>query len=304
MDSVGPLKGEGVQIVSHENAEDANGREFVVYVIRVNWGAGRPWKVKKRYTEFEGLHKRLVQTYGKEQVPKLTRRKLPVGGSKQFLDYRTNRLQTYLRDIIDNWRAWFYMGDKPSGPGTMLEINEFIFDFLDFASNAIIRPPEHAAIEGAGVFFGSPVIKNDSRPVIRPMINGVELKRLVELLKSFDIAEDDAKVDGLGKALSELEAAGKPCFLNVLQTKTLLEHAFFSEVRVLMIELLVPLVQDPDNYRNLHSVIDFDADMDKVAQLFQEQSRKRQRETDIVSVDKPGPATLNPRRRGITITPD
>ena len=272
-----PLRGENVSVAGHSLREDQDG-SHVQYHIEVEWGAGAPWIVFKRYSEFEALHKSLVKFYGNKQVPGFTKKKrLPVGGTSHgFVEKRMLKLEQYLRDVVEQWSMWFQMGEEPlRGPGTMLGVNEFIFMFLEFPLNAIIGTPATASHEGEGFFVPVGTSNTAQSRTFLPLLTGLELASLLAEVKAIDIADDDSKVDCVLEYLTALKEEGKNHRMNIIQLKALLGEVFFQNVRVALIEKLFPLVQDQEHYPKLLCMLDFDDDIKTISRLCQEALRRR-----------------------------
>eukprot|EP01064_Diplonema_japonicum_P011522 TRINITY_DN18930_c0_g1_i1.p1 TRINITY_DN18930_c0_g1~~TRINITY_DN18930_c0_g1_i1.p1 ORF type:complete len:313 (+),score=54.94 TRINITY_DN18930_c0_g1_i1:70-1008(+) len=306
--SLGPLRGDSIAFRAHEYSSN---KQHILYVIRVEWGAGSPWSVKKRYSDFEQLHRQLNDVYGKQQVPELPRKKkIPIGGmATGFVDRRMVKLQMYLRNIIDQSGIWFKMNSDTQaaasqGPiSATLGINDIIFEFLEFASNAIMSKPQ-TVIEGEGVTVVSPSDLTKPNPQIKvlPMMSGVELAALQEKLSDVPLFDDDDKPDILKAEMSELRRNGMTTYINILQAKTLVKEAFLSNNRLDIALHLVPLIQDPHNYPQLVELIDFDAQVDEVTGAFSEHIKRRHRESlNATLADLQSPPV--PRKRGITVTP-
>ena len=312
MENLPPLRGEDVTIVSHEKEASDRGefgpKSHVVYILEVVWGGGQPWNVKKRYSEFEDFHKRCVHVYGSRQVPNLPKKKkIPVGGTaKKYVAKRTLKLQMYLREVIDQCHVWFTMTDeKLSGPGDILGINDILFDFLEFARYAIISKPQNPVIEGDGVAFISKTRNRETtarRPLVLPMMNGMELNSVVADISKTDLCNDDERLSIVSSTLSKLRSEGKSTYINILQAKTIVQEVFFGENRLGMCRMLAPLVQDPENYKKLSECIDFDEDIATLAEIFEEQVKTRDSQVSNNSIitisdgDKPVS-----RMRGIPI---
>eukprot|EP01060_Flectonema_neradi_P035809 TRINITY_DN6692_c0_g1_i1.p1 TRINITY_DN6692_c0_g1~~TRINITY_DN6692_c0_g1_i1.p1 ORF type:complete len:316 (+),score=39.71 TRINITY_DN6692_c0_g1_i1:92-1039(+) len=314
MDNLPPLRGEDVTIVSHEKEASDKGefgpKSHVVYIIEVVWGGGLPWKVKKRYSEFEEFHKRCVHVYGSRQVPNLPKKKkIPVGGTaKKYVAKRTLKLQMYLREVIDQCHVWFTMTDEQlSGPGKILGINDILFDFLEFARYAIISKPQTPVIEGDGVAFISKPRHRETavrRPLVLPMMNGMELNNIIELVSKVDLCDDDSRLTIVSSAFEQLRSEGKSTYINILQAKTIIQEVFFGENRLSMCRMLAPLVQDPENYNKLGECIDFDEDVATLADIFDEQIKVRDSQVSNNSIvglrDEDRPVS---RMRGVPIAP-
>ena len=302
-----PMQGENVSVRGHSKRKDEEGSEHVQYNIEVEWGAGSPWMVYKRYSEFEMLHKTLQSVYGKEQVPTFPKKKrLPVGhSSERFLEKRMLKLEQYLREVADQWSMWFQMEGKVTGPGTMLGISEHLFDFLEFSQHAIICAPASGGVEGEGFF----VAERDAaaaaqQPKVVPLLTGLELSSLLTSMRDVDITEDDERVPVVTDHLERLRGEGKACSLNVLQAKTLLGEAFFQSTRLQLLQKILPAIQDPHKYPALLVAFDIDEDVEAAARLFEEYNRRRERRllsgSPLADLSPTFPAR---RERGTTLAP-
>eukprot|EP01059_Diplonema_ambulator_P004803 TRINITY_DN14544_c0_g1_i1.p1 TRINITY_DN14544_c0_g1~~TRINITY_DN14544_c0_g1_i1.p1 ORF type:complete len:330 (+),score=80.24 TRINITY_DN14544_c0_g1_i1:45-992(+) len=307
-EGLGPLRGDSVAFISHEYSSN---KQHILYVIRVEWGGGEPWKVRKRYSDFEALHKSLLSVYGKQQVPEMPRKKrIPVGGmASGFVDKRMIKLQMYLRNVIDQCGIWFKMNDEHpmigQGPGAMLGINDFLFEFLEFSSNAIISKPQ-TAIEGDGVTVlpGTETIDFTHASQIRvlPMMTGTDLAALQAKLSQVPLIHDDLRPATLKSELENRKSKGQTIYINSLQATSLVKEAFLSSNRLAIALELAPLVQDPQNYHQIAELIDFDAQIEKLSKTFSDYIKKRHRESMNISMaDMADPPV--PRKRGITVTP-
>eukprot|EP01061_Rhynchopus_euleeides_P014236 TRINITY_DN24692_c0_g1_i1.p1 TRINITY_DN24692_c0_g1~~TRINITY_DN24692_c0_g1_i1.p1 ORF type:complete len:313 (+),score=95.61 TRINITY_DN24692_c0_g1_i1:149-1087(+) len=271
-----PLRGDNVSVTGHSIREDGEG-SHVQYHISVEWGAGGPWKVYKRYSEFESFHKILMKFYGKQQVPAFTKKKrLPVGGTSHgFVEKRMVKLEQYLREVVEQWPMWFQMGEeKRVGPGSVLGINEFIFEFLEFSKYAQIGLPATAAHEGEGVFVAvGPQAGGKGGHL--PLLTGAALSHLVSEVRGVDLSDDDSKVGVITRHLSSLQERQQDYLINVIQLKSLLDEVFFQSTRGALLTALLPFVQDPENFSRLLPAFDFDEDIKHVTKLFQDQVRRR-----------------------------
>eukprot|EP01062_Namystynia_karyoxenos_P066899 TRINITY_DN6081_c0_g1_i1.p1 TRINITY_DN6081_c0_g1~~TRINITY_DN6081_c0_g1_i1.p1 ORF type:complete len:410 (+),score=168.44 TRINITY_DN6081_c0_g1_i1:76-1230(+) len=265
-----PLQGDHISIVGYDKGRSEEGpisTTHLLYIIEVSWGSGSPWQLRKRYTDFEEFHKRLLYHFGPKQVPYLTgKKKLPVGQtSPKFAEKRTRKLQNYLREVCDSMYSWFLMSDDvPKGPGEEIGVSPLFFEFFEFATYAQIPTPAAPDLSPRRVVKARQVGKS----VLLPLMCGTDFESLLAAVRAHDLSEDDDKVHTFASGVSAMRAQGKCVDINCVQGRSIIDEVFFSDVRVEMCREVVPLIQDPENKRRLLDGIDFDDDLVVVERLF------------------------------------
>jgi regulator of vacuolar morphogenesis len=106
---------QGIQIEGHEERTDP--KPHVVYCIKVQTHL-KPWRVWRRYSEFDDLHAELSKALGPPPAPLPPKHSFSVFRSKTepaLLEERRTTLETYLRSIIsskeDKWREHYAFKD-------------------------------------------------------------------------------------------------------------------------------------------------------------------------------------------------
>ena len=100
---------------------------------------GLRWQFSKRYTDFERLHGTLTKLY--PSVPPLTGKLAPwKWNNEEVLQRRKGKINRWISNVLAVCKTWPKTDGKAlrlilQKDGLELEINEYIYDFLDFDQN-------------------------------------------------------------------------------------------------------------------------------------------------------------------------
>jgi len=261
-----------VSLTGFESVDD-----HIEYRIEVTWGE-RPWLVWKRYKDFAALDARLEACYGKRQVPHLTSSHvgaLMKGNSTTFLKRRAQKLEQYLRHVVEYIDHWALVGsshDVGVGWGTVLGINQFLFDFFEIGTKAIMPAPKTAVIKGTSVISASDIERErdalfepPSKEDATRFASENDLDTFLKVLNA--LPSDEDRLYLLERDLPVLTKQGQ-VGLNCVQATAMIRTLYFGDSRVKAIREIVGAVIDVRMLEMLLDAFDFEEDEAVVRLLF------------------------------------
>eukprot|EP00760_Papus_ankaliazontas_P012181 PhM_4_TR15210/c0_g2_i1/m.1760 len=274
--------------VRPDEASKVKGATYVVYAVQVRWGEST-WTVWRRYNDFAKLHHRLQVCFGSRQLPHLTSShvsQIMKVGKDTFVARRMMKLEQYLRYVVEYVDSWAPDGDSfPVGWGTVLGINQILFEFFDVENNAVMPRPQTHVIEGKSVVCADGADGDDAgygatMLGTARLVSERDVDALVVALRNTAGGTDEAKLDVLYHSLGGLTKNGEKG-LNLVQAAAVVAQFYFGDARVNAARELMPYLCEFRQSDVFLDCFDFSEDEEQVAGMLKEAADRARRAHSI-----------------------